>query len=91
MAAAATGRLGGQRGTGSPQLPGRYARAVFAIVPVPLGAPDFTKLFVAREAPSGGGIDRILKTEVLLTEVLDGLPLEDVRLRDALLELIALD
>ena len=70
---------------------GPSAVAENAIVPVPLEAPDFTKLFVAREAPSGGGVDRILQTDVLLTEVLDGLPLEDVRLRDALLELIALD
>jgi hypothetical protein len=36
-------------------------------------------------------VDRILQTEVLLTEVLDGLPREDMRLRDALLELITLD
>ena len=70
---------------------GPSAVAENAQVPVPLEAPDFTKLFVAREAPSGGGVDRILQTDVLLTEVLDGLPLEDVRLRDALLELIALD
>ena len=70
---------------------GPSAVAENAHVPVPLQAPDFTKLFVVRQAPSGGGVDRILQTDVLLTEVLDGLPLEDVRLRDALLELIALD
>lgn len=70
---------------------GPSAVAENAVAPVPLEAPDFTKLFVVRQAPSGSGIDRILQTEVLLTEVLDGLPREDVRLRDALLELIALD
>ncbi|MFC3687072.1 PD-(D/E)XK nuclease family protein [Aquipuribacter hungaricus] len=62
-----------------------------ALVPVPLEAPDFKKLFVVRQAPTGSGLDCILQTEVLLTEVFDGLPREDVRLRDALLELIALD
>jgi hypothetical protein len=70
---------------------GPSAVAENAVAPVPLEAPDFTKLVVVRQAPSGSGIDRILQTEVLLTEVLDGLPREDVRLRDALLELIALD
>ena len=59
--------------------------------PMPLEAPDFTKLFVVRQAPSGSGNDYVVHTQVLLTEVLDGLPREDVRLRDALLELIALD
>jgi hypothetical protein len=70
---------------------GPSAVAENAHVPVPLEAPDFTKLFVVRQAPSGSGVDCILQTEVLLTEVLDGLPREDVRLRDALLELIALN
>lgn len=70
---------------------GPSAVAENAHVPVPLDAPDFTKLFVVRQGPSGSGVDRILQTAVLLIEVLDGLSLQDVRLRDALLELIALD
>jgi len=70
---------------------GPSAVAENAVAPVPLEAPDFTKLFVLRQAPSGSGVDRILQTEVLLIEVLGGLPLEDVRLREKLLELIALD
>lgn len=56
------------------------------LVAQPVGDPDFTKIFVTRQAPGGGaGIDRIGHTGVGLDEVLNGLGDDDLRLRDALL------
>lgn len=57
--------------------------------PEPPEAPDYSRLFVTRHAPSGDGIDLIVQTDVTLAEVLAGLSPEDTRLRDALLEAAA--
>lgn len=51
--------------------------------------PDYTKVFVSRQAPDGTGIDRIDQTDVSLNEVLDGLSDRDPRLRDAVLAMTA--
>ncbi|WP_444663604.1 hypothetical protein ACT17Q_15690 [Cellulomonas sp. CW35] len=59
-------------------------------VPRPLVDPDFSKVFVTRQAGQDV-IDRIAQTSVGLDEVLAGLRDDDVRLRDATLALIAED
>lgn len=57
--------------------------------PEPVTAPDYTRVFVAREAPGGAGVEHILQTDVTLGEVLSGLSVEDTRLRDAVLDVAA--
>lgn len=47
--------------------------------------PDFSKVFVTRQAADGDGIDRLLQSDVGLGEVLAGLSDVDGRLRDAVL------
>lgn len=59
------------------------------LVAEPVTDPDFTKIFVTRQAATGEGIDRIQQTDVGLGEVLSGLSVDDVRLRDALLAISA--
>lgn len=56
-------------------------------VPLPLDSPDYSKVFVTSQDPSGEGIDRILQTGVSLAEVLAGLDRDDHRLRDAVLRM----
>lgn len=54
----------------------------------PVADPDYSKIFVTRQA-EGDGIDQIAQTDVSLAEVLAGLSENDVRLRDAALSMIA--
>lgn len=58
-----------------------------ARVASPVEEPDYSKIFVTRQAEVDG-IDRILQTDVSLAEVLAGLGENDLRLRDAALALI---
>lgn len=60
-----------------------------ARVAKPVAEPDYTKVFVTRQAGSGDGIDMIIPTEVGLDEVLAGLSNDDDRLRDAVLAAIS--
>lgn len=61
-------------------------------VPVQLTQPDFTKVFVSRQARErDNGIDFHIQTDVGMGEVLAGLSAEDVRLRDAVLAVIRAD
>lgn len=55
----------------------------------PVTDPDFSKVFVTRQAAEGDGIDRIAQTDVGLHEVLDGLSNEGGRLGKALLTIVA--
>jgi len=55
---------------------------------VPLSDPDYSRVFVTIQAPTGEGISRISQTEVSLSDVLSGLAPDDYRLRDAVLSLI---
>nr|WP_313311828.1 hypothetical protein [Dietzia maris] len=59
-----------------------------ARLPVPLSDPDYSRVFVTIQAPTGEGISRISQTQVSLSEVLNGLDPDDFRLRDAVLSLI---
>lgn len=59
-----------------------------ARVASPVAEPDYSKIFVTRQA-EGDGIDQIAQTDVSIAEVLAGLSENDVRLRDAALELIS--
>lgn len=54
--------------------------------PEPLSTPDYSRVFVTREA--GAGIDRIVQTQVTLEEVLVGLADDDERLSRAITALI---
>ncbi|KIP98792.1 PD-(D/E)XK nuclease family protein [Curtobacterium flaccumfaciens] len=54
--------------------------------PEPLSTPDYSRVFVTREA--GAGIDRIVQTQVTLDEVLAGLADDDQRLSRAVTALI---
>ena len=56
--------------------------------PEPLVHPDYTRLFVTRQASGHDGIDKIFQTDVALGDVLSGLTADDARLRDAVLEAI---
>lgn len=56
-------------------------------VPLPLDAPDYSRVFATLQAPGGEGISRIVQTNVSLAEVLNGLERDDRRLRDAVLEM----
>jgi len=58
-------------------------------VPRRLEAPDYSQVFVSLQGPSGEGISRLAHTGVGLTEVLDGLQATDLRLRDAVLGIVA--
>ena len=51
----------------------------------PVTHPDYSKIFVSRQAAGGEGIDRLHQTDVGLQEVLTGLSDGDLRLRNALL------
>lgn len=57
----------------------------------PVVDPDYTKIFVSRQATDPDGIDRILQTDVGLDEVLAGLSDDDVRLRDGVLAVVSGD
>lgn len=54
--------------------------------PEPVSDPDYSRVFVARQA--GAGIDRIAQTEVTLEEVLAGLTDDDQRLSRAVITLV---
>lgn len=56
-------------------------------VPLPLDDPDYSRVFVTVQDPSGVSIARIIQTSVSLSAVLDGLARDDHRLRDAVLTL----
>ena len=58
-------------------------------VPRKLEDPDFSQVFVDLKDPAVGGPSRLAHTGVSLVEVMDGLPVNDVRLRDAVLAIIA--
>lgn len=55
------------------------------LVPEPVVDPDFTKIFVTRQAADGDGIDRIHRTDVRLDEILTGLGNDDSRLLESVL------
>lgn len=57
-------------------------------LPVPLDDPDYSRVFVTLQAPTGEGISKMAQTDVGLSDVLDGLAPEDYRLRDAVLSLL---
>lgn len=59
-----------------------------ARIPLPLNDPDYSRVFVTLQAPTGEGISRITQTDVSLSGVLDGLEPDNLRLRDAVLSLI---
>ena len=54
-------------------------------VPHPLTDPDYSRVFVTIHAAGGQNLERIMQTDVTLSEVLDGLSADDERLRDAVL------
>lgn len=54
----------------------------------PVIEPDFTKIFLTRQAYSDEGIDRIVESTVGLEEVITGLSADDTRLRDAVLAVV---
>ena len=56
--------------------------------PEPIVDPDYTKLFVTRQASEHGGIDYIVQTDVRLVDAVAGLSVDDLRLRDAVLAAI---
>ena len=58
-------------------------------VPRRLENPDYSQVFVDLKDSAVGGPSRIGPTGVSLVEVMDGLPADDVRLRDAVLAIIA--
>ena len=58
-------------------------------VPRRLEAPDYSQVFVSLQDQSGVGISRLAHTGVGLAEVLDGLQETDLRLRDAVLGIVA--
>lgn len=58
------------------------------IAPQPLVDPDYTKVFVTRNAADHDGIDLIVQTDVGLEEVLAGLSGDDARLRDGVLAVV---
>lgn len=68
---------------------GPTAVAVQERVPRELEHPDYSQIFATLQDKSTGGNSRIAHTDVRLTEVLDGLAAGDVRLRDAVLEILA--
>jgi hypothetical protein len=59
------------------------------IAPEPLFEPDYTKVFVTRQAADHEGIDQIVQTDVGLNEVLEGLSTDDARLRDGILGVLS--
>jgi len=60
--------------------------------PEPLAHPDYTRVFVARQACGcNDGIDLIDQTNVELGEVSTGMSADDTRLRDAVLAAIRAD
>ncbi|WP_295690077.1 PD-(D/E)XK nuclease family protein [uncultured Brevibacterium sp.] len=58
-------------------------------VPRRLETPDYSQVFVSLQDQSGVGISRLAHTGVGLAEVLDGLQEMDLRLRDAVLGIVA--
>lgn len=56
--------------------------------PEPVSDPDYSRVFVARQAGARAGIDRIVQTEVTLEEVLAGLADDDQRLSRAVITLV---
>ena len=64
---------------------GPTAVAQNEVVVEPVTHPDYSKIFVSRQAAGGEGIDRLHQTDVGLQEVLTGLSDGDLRLRNALL------
>lgn len=54
-------------------------------VPVPIGEPDYSRIFVTLENAEQESIARLVQTDVSLAEVIDGLSRDDGRLRDAVL------
>lgn len=60
------------------------------LVPQPVVDPDYSRIFVTRQAVGGEGLDRIMQSDVGLADVLAGLN-EDTRLRDAVLAAISAD
>jgi hypothetical protein len=57
--------------------------------PAPLAAPDYSKVFVTRQAVEDEAIDVIIQTDVGLDEVLAGLGADDRRLHDAVVGAVA--
>jgi hypothetical protein len=57
-------------------------------VPRKLEHPDYSQVFVTLQDKAVDGISRIAHTGLHLAEVLDGLATDDLRLRDAVLEII---
>ena len=68
---------------------GPTAVAQNELVATPVDSPDYTRVFVSRQAAGGEGIDRIRQADVGLDEALDGLSDSDLRLRDAILAIAA--
>lgn len=59
-----------------------------ARLPLPLSDPDYSRVFITLQAPTGEGISQIVQTGVSLSDVLNGLESDDYRLRDAVLLVI---
>lgn len=56
----------------------------------PLVTPDYSRVFVGRQATESEAVERHVQTCVGLDEILAGLPADDTRLRDAFVALLAL-
>ena len=54
-----------------------------------LGHPDYSQIFISLQGTADEGISRLAHTGVHLDEVLTGLASDDVRLRDAVLAIVA--
>lgn len=67
---------------------GPTAVAENGLVTEPVADPDYSKIFVTRQAPEDEGIDLIIQTDVGMDEVIASLAADDFRLRDALLAAI---
>lgn len=59
-----------------------------ATMPEELIEPDYSRVFVSSELAAGLDRARFVQTDVGIDEVINGLPRDDMRLRDAVLEII---
>ncbi len=80
-----------ERGEAAPMIYlefGPTAVAEYKVCTGDIATPDYSTVFVTRQAPEGSGIDRNVATTVSLADVLTGIAADDVRLRDAVLHAI---
>ena len=57
--------------------------------PQKLDDPDYSQIFVALESTPEGGVSHLMPTDVHLADALTGLASDDVRLRDAVLDIVS--